>query len=125
MKKYIVIFLLTVGCISALVFVSINRQKGERPFVVGGLFATYKYIDRDVSLSYFYELDGTNTYQQILDEIGEPNGYRGSGIACPYYQVDDLYVVIVFARGEDGGHDKVVMIYLYSNDEFIEKVYPR
>lgn len=37
---------------------------------VGGLIATWKYIERDISLEYFYQLDNTATYMEIEGEIG-------------------------------------------------------
>lgn len=92
---------------------------------IGGLVAWWVYIDREIDLDYFYELDGTTTYDQIVEEIGVPNGTLGFGLVLPYYQVDDLYVVISFSVDENGECDKVGMVELYSNDALIEKIYPR
>ncbi|MBD5534712.1 MAG: hypothetical protein HDQ99_03420 [Lachnospiraceae bacterium] len=93
---------------------------------VGGLMATWKYVEREIDLEYFYQLDNTTTYKQIEEEIGEPNGERGSGLIFPYYQVDsDLYVVVSFSLDEEGKYDKVGMLLLCNKDEVLEKIYPR
>lgn len=92
---------------------------------VGGLIATYEYIRRDVDIEYFYSLDNTTTYSQIEKAIGKPNGGRGSGIVLPYYEVDDMYVVIDFCYDKNGDYDKVVRVDLCDSQEFIKNIYPR
>lgn len=93
---------------------------------VGGLIATWEYIEREINSDYFYQLDNTTTYKQIEEEIGEPNGKRGSGIVFPYYQIDNnLYAVISFSLDEDGKYDRVGMILLCTKDEVLEKIYPK
>lgn len=92
---------------------------------VGGLIATWKYVERDISLEYFYQLDNTATYMEIEGEIGEPNGNRGSGLILPYYQIDsNSYIVIAFSLNEYGEYDKVGMILLCSKDEVLDEIYP-
>lgn len=77
-----------------------NETKGEKTgnsISVAGILASYKYVDRDINLEYFYKLNNTSTYEQILEEIGEPNGQFGSGIIYQYYEIDNnLYVSICF-----------------------------
>lgn len=93
---------------------------------VGGMIATWKYIERDIDLNYFYQLDNAISYKQITEEIGEPNGARGSGLIWPYYQIDDnLYVVASYSIDKEGRYDKVGMLLLCTKDEVLEKIYPR
>lgn len=126
-KKYILLCILFLIFFATITMDKKEQKEGEQLKVrkVGGLIATWEYVDREVTLSYFYNLDNSKTYGQILDEIGKPNGYRGSGIVLPYYQVGDNYVVIAFSRDENGEYDKVAMVYLYTCDEVIERIYPR
>lgn len=103
-----------------------KEMENMRTDKVGGLIATWKYVEREIDLDYFYQLDNTTTYKQIEEEIGEPNGVRGSGLIFPYYQIDNnLFVVISFSLDEEGEYDKVGMLLLCSEDEVLEKIYPR
>lgn len=103
-----------------------KEMENMRTDKVGGLIATWKYVEREIDLDYFYQLDNTTTYKQIEEEIGEPNGVRGSGLIFPYYQIDNnLYVVVSFSLDEEGEYDKVGMLLLCSEEEVLEKMYPR
>lgn len=93
---------------------------------VGGLMATWEYIEREIDLEYFYQLDNTTTYEQIEEEIGKPNGYRGSGLVLPYYQINkNSFVVLTFSLDEYGKYDKVGTIYVCNKNEMLEKIYPQ
>lgn len=87
--------------------------------VIGNMFASYEYIDREVSIDYFYNLNSNTTYEEIKNEIGKPNGAMGSGITIPYYQVENQYVVIWFARDEDGKYTNISRMGLYTNTMYI------
>ncbi|MDE6687211.1 MAG: hypothetical protein K2K17_07840 [Lachnospiraceae bacterium] len=101
-------------------------RNAEYAKYISGLLASYKYIDRDIELEYFYDLDNTSTYEQILEEIGEPNGQVGSGIVYKYYEIDDnLYVVIYFYGSENKPFDRVGLIRLCSQEEILDTIYPR
>lgn len=101
-------------------------RNAENSNYIAGLLASYKYIDRDIELEYFYELDNTSTYEQILEEIGEPNGQVGSGIVYKYYEIDDnLYVIIDFSGSENKPFDRVRSIRSCSQDEILDWIYPR
>ena len=103
-----------------------KEMENMRTDKVGGLIATWKYVEREIDLDYFYQLDNTTTYRQIEEEIGEPNGVRGSGLIFPYYQIDNnLFVVVSFSLDEEGEYDKVGMLLLCTEDEGLEKIYPR
>lgn len=66
------------------------------------------------------------TYKQIEEEIGEPNGVRGSGLGCPYYQVNyNLYIVASYSLDQEGEYNKVGALFLCTRDEVLEKIYPR
>ena len=121
--KYIISILFLVILVSVIIIVYIaheNKKKDMQPICVEGLIASYEYIDRDISLEYFYKLDNTSTYNQIVEDIGIPNGYRGSGLILPYYEVDKLYVVISFRN-----YTTVGEIFLCSNKERLDQIYPR
>lgn len=91
---------------------------------VSGAFASYKYIDRKINLDYFYKLDSTSTYEQIVEEIGEPNGEYGSGIIYKYYEInDDLYVSLLFF-GNDECLENVSLIRLCTGKEVLDVIFP-
>lgn len=89
---------------------------------VGNLFASYEYIDRDISIDYFYNLNCNTKYEEIVNEIGRPNGGRGSGMVTPYYQVGDQYVEIWFSLNQEGEYDKILGMSLFSTEEYIEEI---
>ena len=83
------------------------------------MIASYEHIDRNIDLTYFYDLDVNTTYEKIVKEIGKPNGAIGSGIIIPYYQVGDQYVVIWFACDEDGTYTNILKMRLYMSDTYV------
>lgn len=100
-----------------------NKTKAD---FVGSTVAIWEYIERDIQLDYFYHLDSKATYEQVRKEIGEPNGMRGSDTVLPYYQVDDdLYVVISFSMDESGEYDKIETMLLCTENEDLDKIYPK
>ena len=103
-----------------------KEMENMRTDKVGGLIATWKYVEREIDLDYFYQIDNATTYKQMEEAIGEPNGVRGSGLIFPYYQIDNnLFVVVSFSLDEEGEYDKVGMLLLCTEDEGLEKIYPR
>lgn len=74
----------------------LEEYKIKSSIVLLGLSAIYYDIERPdyYSLDYFCNIDGTYTYQRIINEIGEPNGTFGSGIVRDYWKVDDKYILI-------------------------------
>ncbi len=71
-------------------------------------------------------MDNTSTYEQILEEISEPNGQFGSGTIYKYYEIDnDLFVGIFFSCSENKLFDRVLLIRLCSQDEILDTIYPR
>lgn len=99
-----------------------NSQIDVKVIMVGNMIATYEYIDRDIPIEYFYDLNSSTTYSEIKNTIGKPNGARGSGIVEPYYQVGDQYVVIWFSHNEAGEYDKILEMCLYTRDKFVEEI---
>lgn len=124
---WIIVIILFIAIILGIgVILNHKEVYNMRTNKVGGLIATWKYIERDIDLNYFYQLDNTVTYKQIEKEIGEPNGARGSGLICPYYQINDnLYVVVSYSLDEEGEYNKVGMLFLCTRDKVLEKIYPR
>lgn len=122
----IVYYLLVVGGTEFVNQLSQNRTANIKAIQVGGLVASWEYVERDVDLDYFYQLDGTTTYEQIEEEIGKPNGGRGSGLVLPYYQVNgNQFIVMSFSLDEYGEYYKVGAIYLCNHTEVLEVIYPR
>ena len=95
---------------------------GPKAIMIGNCMATYEEIDRNLDLSYFYDLDANSTYEQMVSEIGKPNGAIGSGILLPYYKVGDKYVVIWFAGNEDGTYTNIFKMKLYTADTYIGEI---
>lgn len=88
---------------------------------VSGMLASYEYIEREVNLEYFYKLNNTSTYGQIIEDIGEPNGQYGSGIQYVYYEIgDDLYVSLSF-----NSYDKLGLMYLCTQKEILGIICPK
>lgn len=127
-KKKIFIALACIGIvlISLVIIVNWNLRESKNKYhgaiMVGGMFATYEYIDRDIDIDYFYDLDADITYKDLENEIGKPNGDIGSGITYPYYQVGEQYVVIWFARDEDGMYTNISRMALYTQEEYVEDI---
>lgn len=99
-----------------------SKNMGTKVTMVGNMLASYEYIDRSISVDYFYNLDVNTTYEKIENEIGKPNGAIGSGIIIPYYKVEDQYVVIWFASDEDGTYTNILKMRLYTSDTYIEDI---
>lgn len=124
-KNKIFIALACIGIVLIGVVIIVNKNlwesKNKYPIaiMVGGLFATYEYIDRNIDIDYFYNLDADTTYEDLENEIGKPNGDRGSGLIYPYYQVGNQYVVVWFARDEDGMYTNISRMALYTQEEYV------
>lgn len=124
MKKKIFIGVLAIISIVVILLFMYSKMyrvenKKTEMILIGNMFASYEYIDREVRIDYFYDLDSNTTYEEIENEIGKPNGAMGSGITLPYYQVDDQYVVILFASDEDGKYTNILRMGLYTNKMYI------
>lgn len=127
--KYSVVIVLMLGIVSAIFIVNRLSQKeidNMKVIQVGGLVATWEDVEREINIEYFYQLDSTITYAQIEEEIGKPNGYRGSGLVLPYYQISkNKFIVISFSLDEYGKYDKVGMICLCNKKEVLKEIYPQ
>ena len=118
-----VIILLVLSCIGACILnVTKSTSMKIEPILIGNMVASYEYIDREVNIDYFYNLDGNTTYEEIQNEIGKPNGAMSSGITTPYYQVGNQYVVIWFARDVDGKYTNILRIGLYTKEAYVEDI---
>lgn len=142
MKRRNVIFLIFIIWVIAI-FLIVNKRYNENKLLdvvekvndinisptgwikVEGQMAGWTYIDREIDLDYFYGLDNTATYEQIVEDIGSPNGAMGFGLIYLYYEVDGLFVVIDFTIDSDGGLGNVISIRLCTDESRIVDIYPR
>lgn len=62
---------------------------------VMGILAPYKCFDREVYDDYFRSLKKGTSLENIINDVGEPNGWFGSGIVRPYYEVEDDKLVVL------------------------------
>ncbi|MDE5748086.1 MAG: hypothetical protein K2I21_10990, partial [Acetatifactor sp.] len=121
MKKKIVFGFLISIIIVTIIFVIVYKDSKEKEsmstkaVMIGNMIASYEYIDRNIDLTYFYDLDANTTYEKMVNEIGKPNGAMGSGIITPYYRVGEQYVVIWFASDEDGTYTNILKMRLYTS----------
>lgn len=92
------------------------------PIMVGNMFATYEYIDRELNLDYFYSLDSNTTYDELVNEIGKPNGAIGFGITTPYYQAGNQYIAISFAEDSNGNYTNIIRMGLYTNEAYVKDI---
>jgi hypothetical protein len=130
MKKKIIVILVLISVVIISLFVKnkINRKQEENestkiePIMIGNMVASYEYVDREINIDYFYDLDGNTTYEKLENDIGKPNGVMGSGITTPYYQVGNQYVVIWFERDDDGNYRNILRMALYTNDAYVEDI---
>lgn len=98
-----------------------DKEDMKNAIYVSGMLAPYKNIDREINLKYFYGLNDASTYEQITKEIGEPNGWYGSGIIYKYYEItNDLYVSILFSE-----NDRAALIRLCNQKEILDTIYPQ
>lgn len=126
--KYIIaisiVLLAVIGIILGIHAKYERNAEGIRAIMVQGLIASWEYIERDISLDYFYQLDNTTTYRQIVEEIGEPNGGRGSGLVLPYWQIDNnLFAVMSFAMDKDGEYAKAFCVYISDREKTLDVIY--
>lgn len=122
-KKCIVVSIVIVLGSVAVVYKNWKEESKEIiAIMVGNMIASYEHIDRELDLAYFYDLDVYTTYEEMVNEIGKPNGAIGSGITIPYYAVGNQYVAIWFARDKDGMFTNIVKMELYTADTYIGEI---
>lgn len=126
-KKKILIFFMILICATAVVLIInhlSNKDEEEKKSIqmtsVGGLPATCdNNIERDLDISYFRDLPQGTSFQDVIDEIGEPNGYAGSGIVRPYYKVGEHYIVFNVLATEEGW-GTIGALWYCTNEEVVE-----
>jgi hypothetical protein len=64
----------------------------------------YKYIERELYISDFADIKvDVDAYADVVELLGEPNGFAGPETKWPYYQlIDGTNVVLQIHRDEDG-----------------------
>ena len=65
------------------------RIKHTNSKAVRNIETIYTYYDRSLSVGDFEQFDYDTTYEEMVECLGEPNGWVGSGIMRPYYELDD------------------------------------
>ena len=88
-KYYIMLFLL----LNMTLIIAVYKRKPHE-IRVNDRIAGYTYFDRSLSVSDFEQFDYKTTYEDLVDCIGFQNGTIGSGIARPYYELNDGRFVI-------------------------------
>ena len=74
------------------------------------------------SIEYFKKIDDNYSYDDIVNDVGKPNGWRGSGISNPFWLVDGKCILVKLSLQNQNEISKVV---LCSEDEEIEVFYSR
>ena len=116
---FVFISIVIVGLVIGYKNLKESKNTDNKAIMIGDMIASYEYVDRNINIEYFYDLDVNTTYKEIENEIGKPNGAIGSGITIPYYQVGDQYVVVWFAGDEDGMHTNILRMGLYTRDAYV------
>lgn len=65
--------------------------------------STYTYYDRTLTLTDFSEFEIGARYGDVVKALGEPNGFWGSGVSWPYYQLNDGSCVTLYSLSDDSG----------------------
>ena len=125
-KKYcfVIIVFIIIVLIGGSIYVIHKREKkgGENMEYemcqVGGLMATIENPKANIRLDYFENLEKNITYDELVKDIGEPTGNRGSGLIRPYYAIeDDIYVIMLFSLNESGKYDYLIGMELYDSEK--------
>lgn len=93
----LLVFIIIVTLIIARINNELYKQKEDNSNMVSvmGMIAPYKSFERELYSDYFRNIKKGTTLEDIEKDIGEPNGWFGSGIVRPYYEVkDDKYVIL-------------------------------
>lgn len=123
-KKILIIFMVLICATAVVLIINHLFNKEETNSIqmtsVGGLPATCdNNIERDLDISYFRDLPQGTRFQDVIDEIGEPNGYAGSGIVRPYYKVGEHYIVFNVMATEEGW-GTIGALWSCTNEEVVE-----
>ena len=77
----------------------------------------YKDIDRELTKTTIIEIKLGSTLDEITEEIGEPNGWHGSGRLSPYYLLKkepfkkQQYAILIFQYLDEGEKlDSIVLV---------------
>jgi hypothetical protein len=74
-------------------------------------FSASTHYERDLYLSDFVDVELDDSYADIVELLGEPNGFAGSETKWPYYQlIDGTNVVLQVNRDENGSFTELFNI---------------
>lgn len=95
-----------------------NKRTYKRK--IGNLDAVYTYYKRTLSIKDFEQFDHETSYEDMIMRLGEPNGWVGSGMVWPYYELaDHKFAVCHCVRG-----GKLMQISIYDQRNFEYKLLP-
>ena len=95
---FVLICGLVLGCLMAGAVMCIRKCTHKRK--IGNQDAVYTYYGRTLSIKDFEQFDYNTTYEDMVMHLGEPNGWVGSGVVWPYYELaDGRFAVCNCVRG--------------------------
>lgn len=126
MKKKIIVGILIIIIIICIViankYLRESKNMNIQYIIIANKPASYEFFDRNIKIDYFYNLSADTTYEEIVNEIGKPNGMMGSGIMMPYYKADDQYIALWFGRDEEGEYTKISQMFIYTSDTYVGEI---
>ena len=132
MKKIFAVILIIVVVVFALMgiryykYSEMKKQYGATDGLlkINGIPVMWEYVPRKkiYSIEYFKKIDDNYSYDDIVNDVGKPNGWRGSGISNPFWLVDGKCILVKLSLQNQNEISKVV---LCSEDEEIEVFYSR
>ena len=87
---------------------------------IGNMDAIYTHYERTLSIEDFEQFDYNTTYEDMVMHLGEPNGWVGSGVMWPYYELADGRFAVCNCVG--GG--KMMQIAIFNRRSFEYKLLP-
>lgn len=115
---FVLICGLVLGCLMAGAVMCIRKCTHKRK--IGNQDAVYTYYGRTLSIKDFEQFDYNTTYEDMVMHLGEPNGWVGSGVVWPYYELaDGRFAVCNCVRG-----GKMMQIAIFDRRNFEYKLLP-
>lgn len=93
-----------------------NFQKGDNEvnnelnneFMLPAGITEYNPVDRTLYINNFSDIGIGSSYVEIVEQLGEPSGFIGSGFQWPFYELADKSIVILhMLSNEDGTFSSV------------------
>ena len=94
-----------------------NTDKEELIVKVINWELEYEVIERELTKTDFMEIEIGSTFDEIVEKIGKPNGWIGSGMLSPYYSIKkekfqkQQYIILFFRYlNEDNRLKKMILV---------------